>query len=376
MLKTAIVHEWFVNYAGSEKVVESFTNIWRDADVFALVDFLDDKQREIILKGKHAKTSLIQKLPFAKKRHRNYLPLFPFAIERLDLSKYDLIISSSHSVTKGIKTKPDQLHISYCHSPMRYAWDNAELYLSQANMSGGLKGVLAKSVMNYLRKWDLKTASRPNFLIANSKFISGKIKRIYNRDSTVIYPPVDVKKFNCVKEKSDYYLTASRMVPYKRVDLIVEAFSTMKSKKLKVIGSGPELNKIKNLAASNIEFLGYKEDKELKDLMQHSKAFVFASEEDFGITVVEAMACGTPVIALGKGGTAETVINQKTGILFDSQTIESIKKAISEFEEKENLFDPKIISNHAQQFSRDIFEKRILDFVGKESEKFFEDNHK
>ncbi len=375
-VKTAIVHEWFVNYAGSEKVVESFTNIWQDADVFALVDFLDDKQREIVLKGKYAKTSLIQKLPFAKKRHRNYIPLFPFAIERLDLSKYDLIISSSHSVTKGIKTKPNQLHISYCHSPMRYAWDNAELYLSQANMSKGLKGLAAKSVINYLRKWDLKTASRPNFLIANSKFISEKIKRIYNRNSTVIYPPVDVNKLNYVKEKSDYYLTASRLVPYKRVDLIVEAFSSMENKKLKVIGSGPELNRIKNLSSANIEFLGYKDDEELKDLMQHARAFVFAAEEDFGITVVEAMACGTPVLALNKGGTAETVVNQKTGILFESQTIDSIKKAISEFEGKENLFSPEIIAEHAQQFSRDIFEKRILDFINDKSEKFFRNINK
>jgi len=370
-LKTAIVHEWFVNYAGSEKVVESFTNIWRDADVFALVDFLDEKQRQIILKGKHVKTSLIQKFPFARKKHRNYLPLFPLAIEKLDLSKYDLIISSSHSVTKGIKINPDQLHISYCHSPMRYAWDNAELYLSQANISGGLKGFLARSVINYLREWDLKTASRPNFLVANSKFISEKLKRIYNRDSIVIYPPVDVNKYNCVPEKKDFYLTASRMVPYKRVDLVVEAFSNMKNRKLKVVGNGPELAKIKMKASSNIEFLGYKEDEDLKALMQQAKAFVFAAEEDFGITVVEAMACGTPVIALNKGGTAETVVNHKTGILFESQTTESIKNAIAEFEEKESLFDYKIISDHAQQFSRDIFEKRIRDFVSIKSEKFF-----
>jgi len=370
-LKAAIVHEWFVNYAGSEKVVESFTNIWRDADVFALVDFLDEKQRNIILKGKFAKTSLVQKFPFARNKHRNYLPFFPSAIERLDLSKYDLIISSSHSVTKGVITKPDQLHISYCHSPMRYAWDNAELYLSHANISGGPKGFLARSVINYLREWDLKTASRPNFLIANSKFISEKLKRIYNRDSIVIYPPVDVSKFNCVTEKKDFYLTASRMVPYKRVDLVVEAFSNMKNRKLKVVGNGPELAKIKMNASSNIEFLGYKEDEDLKALMQQAKAFVFAAEEDFGITVVEAMACGTPVIALNKGGTAETVVNNLTGILFESQTTESIKNAIAEFEEKESLFDYKIISDHAQQFSRDIFEKRIRDFVSIKSEKFF-----
>jgi glycosyltransferase involved in cell wall biosynthesis len=370
-LKTAIVHEWFVGYAGSEKVVESFTNIWQDADVFALADFLNDEQRNIILKGKHAKTSLIQKLPLARKKHRNYLPLFPFAIERLDFSKYDLIISSSHAVTKGIKTRPDQLHISYCHSPMRYAWDYADLYLNQANISKGLKGLLAKSIINYLRKWDVKTASRPNFLVANSKFISEKIKRIYNRDSTVIYPPVDVSKFGCAIEKEDYYLTASRIVPYKRVALIVEAFSTMKDKKLKIVGVGPELNRIKKLATSNIEFLDYKEDEELKKLMQHAKAFVFAAEEDFGITVVEAMACGTPVIAFNKGGAAETVVDQKTGILFESQTVDDIKKAITEFEKKQNLFDPVIISEHAQQFNRNIFEKRMLDFVNNKSESFF-----
>jgi len=178
MLKTVIIHEWFVNYAGSERVVESFTNIWQDADVFALVDFLNDKQRQIILKGKHAHTSLIQKLPFARKRHRYYLPLFPLAVERLDLSKYDLIISSSHAVTKGIKTRPDQLHISYCHSPMRYAWDNSKQYLTEAKADKGIKGKLANGMINYLRKWDLATSVRPNFLIANSNFIAEKIKRI------------------------------------------------------------------------------------------------------------------------------------------------------------------------------------------------------
>lgn len=371
LFKTAIVHEWFVNYAGSEKVIESFTNIWHDADVFALVDFLDDKQRQIILKGKHAHTSLIQKLPFARKKHRYYLPLFPFAIERVDLSKYDLIISSSHSVAKGIKIKPHQLHISYCHSPMRYSWDNAEQYLTEARVNKGIKRLVANSMIDYLRKWDLSTSGRPDYLIANSKFISEKIKRIYNRESTVIYPPVDVNKFTCTTKKENYYLIASRMVPYKRVDLIVEVFSLLKDKKLKVVGHGPELDKIKKIATSNIELLGYKEDEELKLLMQNAKAFVFAAEEDFGIAVVEAMACGTPVIALNKGGTSETVINGKTGVLFESQTTESIKNAVVEFEQKENLFEPKFISDHAQQFSRDIFEKKIRDFVNNESEKFF-----
>lgn len=370
-LKTAIVHEWFADYAGSERVVESFTNIWPDADVFTLADLLTEEERKIILKSKPPKTSFIHKLPFAKTKHRWYLPLFPFAIERFDFSDYDLIISSSHAVTKGLRKTSNQLHISYCHSPMRYAWDNAELYLNQANISRGIKGFAARSVINYLRNWDLKTASRPDYLIANSKFIAGKIKRIYNRDSDVIYPPVDVDKFGPVSEKNNYYLTASRLVPYKRAELIVEAFSQMPEKKLKVVGQGPELKNIKEKASSNIEILGYKTGAELKSLMQKAKAFVFAAEEDFGITVVEAMACGTPVIAFNKGGTAETVIDGKTGVLFNTQTSESIIKAIKEFDEIIGRFNPGEISAYAEQFSRDKFEKNIIDYVQDKSVNFF-----
>jgi glycosyltransferase involved in cell wall biosynthesis len=370
-LKTAIVHEWFAGYAGSERVVESFTNIWPDADVFTLTDLLTEEERKIVLKSKIPVTSFIQKLPFAKSKHRWYLPLFPFAIERFDFSGYELIISSSHAVTKGLRKKDDQLHISYCHSPMRYAWDNAELYLNQANISKGIKGFAARTVINYLRKWDLKTAVRPDFLIANSKFIAGKIKRIYNRDSDVIYPPVDTAEFNPVEKKGDYYLTASRLVPYKRVDLIVEAFSMMKEKKLVVVGDGPEYENIKRKASPNIEILGYKEGKELKILMQNAKAFVFAAEEDFGITVVEVMACATPVIAFNKGGTAETVIDGVTGVLFDSQTANSIKDAVDKFEEIKNTFNPQQISRHTEQFSRDIFERKIIEYVNNKSVNFF-----
>ena len=198
-MRIAIVHEWFVNYAGSERVVESFTNIWPEADVFSLVDFLAEEQRDIILKGKKAKTSFIQKLPLAKKKHRNYLPLFPSAIEKLDLSGYDVIVSSSHAVTKGIKKSSNQLHITYCHSPMRYIWDQADQYLK------GAKGLIAKQFINYLRKWDLKSASNVDFFIANSHHIAEKIKRIYNRDAEVIYPPVDVDKFEVSEHKKDYY---------------------------------------------------------------------------------------------------------------------------------------------------------------------------
>ena len=219
--KTAIVHEWFVNYVGSERVVESLTNIFPDADIFALVDFLNDEQRRIILKNRNANTSFIQRLPFAKRKHRNYLPLFPSAIEKFDLSDYDLVLSSSHSVAKGVKTHKDQLHICYCHSPMRYAWDSSEEYLK------GFKGRIAKLFISYLKKWDLKSATNVTYFVANSNYIAEKINRIYNRHSDVIYPPVDVERFDRAKNKEDYYLTASRLVPYKRMDLVINAFNQM-----------------------------------------------------------------------------------------------------------------------------------------------------
>jgi len=355
--KTAITHEWLVSYAGSERCVESFTNIWKDADVYALVDFLNDEQRDIILKGKKANTTFIQQLPFARKRHRYYLPLFPTAIERLNLADYKLIISSAHAVSKGVKTTKNQLHISYCHSPMRYAWDQSDHYLT------GVKGFFAKAFMNYLRKWDLKSAENVDFFIANSNHIAEKIKRIYNRESTVIYPPVDVDKFDVSEKKDDYYLIASRFVPYKKVDLVVEAFNQMPDKKLIVIGSGPEKEKIKNIAGPNIEFLPHQPTDKLKEYIKKAKAFVFAAEEDFGIVVVEAMACGTPVIALNKGGTAESVIDGKTGIHFDEQTPISLINAVKEFEKRIDYFDVQYIRKHAETFSRTIFEEKIKQFV-------------
>ena len=364
-LKTAIVHEWLVSYAGSERVVESFTNIWPEADVFSLVDFLTKEQRDIILKGKKAKTSFIQKLPLAKKKHRNYLPLFPSAIERLDLSGYDVIVSSSHAVTKGIKKNPNQLHITYCHSPMRYIWDQADQYLK------GAKGLIAKLFINYLRKWDLKSASNVDFFIANSHHISQKIKIIYNRDSEVIYPPVDVDKFEANEYKEDYYVTASRMVPYKRLDLVIEAFNEMPDKNLIVIGSGPEKEKLISKASSNIKIIEHQNTEKLKVYMQKAKAFVFAAEEDFGIVVVEAMACGTPVIAWNCGGTGESVIDGDTGVLFSEQTKDSIIAAVKKFEGISCDFNPQLICKHSKNFSRTKFENNIKNFVDEKVKLFF-----
>ncbi|KAB2846029.1 MAG: glycosyltransferase family 4 protein [Ignavibacterium sp.] len=369
-MKTAIVHEWLVNYAGSEKVVESFTSIWQDADVFTLVDFLNDEERRIILKGKKAKTSFIQNLPYAKKRHRKYLPLFPKAIESFDLSKYDLIISSSHSVAKGVRTNKNQLHICYCHSPMRYAWDEADYYLKEANLNSGIKGFVAQSILKYLRKWDLKSADNVDYFIANSNHIAKKIKRIYNRHADVIYPPVDVEKFSLATEKEDFYLTASRLVPYKRIDLIIEAFARMPDKKLIVIGSGPEKERLKAKAASNISLIGYQEFDSLKSYMQKAKAFVFAAEEDFGIIVVEAMACGTPVIAGNFGGTTESVVDKKTGVLFPNQTVDSIVEAVNNFDVIAKSINNSEIRIHSEKFSREIFEKNIKAYVDEKIQLF------
>ena len=373
MLKTAIVHEWLVNYAGSERCVESFTNIWQDAPVFTLVDFLNEDERKIILKGKKAHPSFIQKLPFARTQHRKYLPLFPLAIEQFDLNPYDLVLSSSHAVAKGVLTNSYQLHICYCYTPMRYAWDLYHIYLKEAGLLSGISGLTAKMILHKLRAWDIISSNRVDHFIAISNHISKRIKKTYNRESIVIYPPVDVHLFECRSDKEDFYLTASRMVSYKRIDVIVDAFSDMPDKKLVVIGDGPEMKKIKSKAGKNVEILGYQAFASLKYYMQRAKAFIFAAEEDFGIIAVEAMACGTPVIAFNKGGASETVSDNNTGILFNYQSPQSIKEAVLKFDSIQDKFDPSIIRAHSLQFGRNIFEEKIKQFIDEKSNDFFPD---
>lgn len=335
-IKTAIVCEWLVTYAGSEKVLEQLINCFPQADLFCVCDFLSEQDRAF-LQGKKPVTTFIQQLPFAKKKYRSYLPLMPLAIEQLDVSGYDLVISSSHAVAKGILTGPDQVHICYVYSPMRYAWDLQHQYLQEAGLLHGLKSWFARIILHYMRLWDCRTANGVDYFIADSKFIARRIKKVYGREAEVIYPPVDVEAFGYCEDKEDYYLTASRLVPYKRVKLIVEAFNELPDKKLVVIGDGPDFRKIKAVAGENISILGYQPDEVLKKYMQHAKAFVFAAEEDFGITPVEAQACGTPVIAYGRGGALETVRGYggegATGIFFGEQSVESIKEAVASFEQ-------------------------------------------
>jgi len=359
-MKKALVHDWYYVSGGAEKVVNSFNNIWDDFDHFALVDYLDNKDRSFILNGKKAKTSFIQNLFTAKSNHRKFLQFFPYAIEQFNLSEYDLVLSSSASVAKGALTNQNQLHICYCHSPMRYAWDLYHEYLNESGFKG-LKAIYAKYVLHKMRNWDVNSSNRVDYFIANSNYIAKRIKKIYNRDSVVIYPPVDVSNFTLETNKEGYYFTASRMVGYKKIDLIIEAFNNLPNKKLIIAGNGPEYDKLTKLANSNIEFLGFIDSKELKSYMQKAKSFVFAAEEDFGIIPVEAQACGTPVIAYNKGGTKETIIHKKTGYLFNKQCPVSIKEAVIAFEELK--YNPEEIRKNALKFSKDRFEKEIKSFV-------------
>ncbi len=370
-MKTAVVHDWFAGYAGSERVVESLTNVWKDADVFVLFNLLTPEEQKIVVKDKIPFTSFLQRKRSIKKNYRKYLPYFPYAIEQFDLTKYDLIISSSHAVAKGVLTNSNQLHINYCHTPIRYAWDLTHQYLNEAGLKRGLKAMIAKSILHYIRMWDVAASNRVDYFVANSNYIASRIKKTYRRDAEVIYPPVDIEKFPLETRKENFYLAASRLVPYKRIDLIAEAFSKMPDKKLVIIGEGPEARKIKSKSAPNIEFLGYQAPEKLKEYMQKAKAFVFAADEDFGIMVIESLSCGTPVIALNKGGAAETMIDNKTGILFDEQNSDLIKEAVLRFEKVHDKFDPCSLNEYAKSFDRKIFEEKIKTFVDTKCVEFF-----
>lgn len=361
-LRVAIVHDWFVTVGGGEHVVEVLLACFPNADLFTLVDFYPSALRGVI--GKHkVHTSFIQKLPFAKTKHRTYLPLMPLAIEQFDLSAYDIIISSSAALSKGVITGPDQLHICYIHSPMRYAWDLQHQYLQQSFEKKSLGKLIAILILHYMRIWDLRTVNSVDFFVANSNFIARRVRKLYRRESRVIHPPVDINFFTLKIDKSDYFVTAQRLVPYKRVDLIVNAFNKMPDLKLIVIGDGPDLAKIKKIANTNISFLGFVDRPQLLEKLQNAKAFIMAAEEDFGILPVEAQACGTPVIAYGKGGAIDTVAHGKTGVLFDDQSEVSIIQAVKFFNDNLGDFNPAAIRLHAEKFSRQVFESDITDFI-------------
>jgi glycosyltransferase involved in cell wall biosynthesis len=373
-MKVAIVHDWLVTYAGAERVLEQMLKIWPHADLFSIVDFLKPDERGFISDRK-VTTSFIQKMPGARRWYRNWLPLMPLAVEQFDLTGYELVISSSHAVAKGVLVGPDQVHICLCHSPIRYAWDLQAQYLKESNLDTGVKSYLVRWLLHRIRIWDFRSASGVDFFVAVSEFISRRIKKAYRRESHVIYPPVDVEEFQLKMDKEDFYLASSRLVPYKKLPLIIESFSSMPDKKLIVIGDGPDAERCKSLAGNNVIFMGYQSTAVLKDHMQRAKAFVFAAEEDFGIIPVEAQACGTPVIAFGKGGALETIRGQSdqapTGVFFYEQTVESIVAAVSLFEnEYFAKIKPQDCRDNANKFSQSRFRAEFQDYVERKWREF------
>ena len=366
-MRTAIVHEWLTNYAGSERVVEQLLHVLPDSDLYALVDFLPDGDggaARAFLGGRRATTSFVQRLPFARGHFRQYLPLMPIAVEQFDLSGHDLIVSSNHAVAKGVIIGPDQLHVSYVHSPMRYAWDLQHQYLAESGAGRGLKGIATRAVLHYLRQWDQSAAGRVGKFVANSRYVARRILNTYRRSAEVIYPPVDVDAFPLRTDKESFYLCASRMVPYKRMPLVARAFAAMPDRKLVVVGDGTELAKVKAAAGPNVEVLGYQSDAVLRDLMQRARAFVFAAEEDFGITPVEAMACGTPVVAFGRGGATETVRDGITGLFFADQTVPAIVDAVDRFDRAE--WDPAAVRRHAEFYRPERFRAEFAALLRRE----------
>lgn len=365
-MKIAVIHEWLSTYAGSEKVLEQILALYPQADLFAVVDFVPEGKRDF-LQGRTPRTTFIQKLPRAARWFRHYLPLMPLAIEQHDLSAYDLVISSNHAVAKGVLTGPDQIHVCYCHSPIRYAWDLQHQYLDESGMKHGAKGWIARALLHYMRLWDLRTANGVDRFIANSAFIARRIHKVYRRSADVLPPPVDVSGFKLHTGKEDFYLAASRMVPYKKMPLLVEAFSKMPQRRLVMIGDGPDMERCKALAGPNVSLLGYQSFESLRSHMQRARAFVFAAEEDFGIAPVEAQACGTPVIAFGRGGALETVIAgedqaERTGLFFDTQSVAAIIEAVERFETGPG-FDPLVCRRNAERFSAEAFQARFRELV-------------
>ena len=358
-MRVAVVHDWLVAYGGAERTLAAILECYPQAEVFTLVDFLPAGERGF-LGERPIHTSFLQRLPFARRRYRSYLPLMPLAIESFDLSAFDLVISSSFCVAKGVLTGPDQVHVSYVHSPMRYAWDLQHQYLREHRLERGLSGFLTRKLLHDLRKWDVRTSNGVDCFVSNSHFVARRIWKTYRRECTVIHPPVDTEFFQPADaRREDYYLTASRLVPYKCTRLIVEAFAQLPERRLVVIGEGPELARLRAAAPRNVQLLGHQPRAAVRQHMQRARAFMFAALEDFGIAPVEALACGTPVIAYGRGGVTESVVEGRSGVFFQEQTVASLLSAIQQFERREARFNAAEIRAGALRFATERFRQQF-----------------
>ena len=356
-MKVAIVHYWFVAQRGGEKVVQELCDLFPEADIFTLV--LDRDSLPPALTGRKITTSFINALPFAKRWYKNYLPLMPLALEQFDLRDYDLVLSSESGPAKGVLTSPRTLHICYCHTPMRYVWDMYHEYMA---MSGPVKRVLMAPLLHYLRLWDRLSADRVDCFVANSANVARRIEKHYRRAAEVVYPPVDTEAFFIADEIGDFYLMAGQLVGYKCADLVVRAFS-QSGRRLVVIGDGEQMPLLRKVAGASVTLMGWQPEDVLRDKYARCRALIFPGEEDFGIVPLEAMASGRPVIAFGRGGALETVIDGKTGIFFHEQTEYAILNAVARFEGMERVFYPKEIRRHALKFGRERFRNEMAGIV-------------
>jgi glycosyltransferase involved in cell wall biosynthesis len=359
--KLAFVHDWLTSLGGAEKVLESALEIYPQAPVYTLI-----YSPEIFvghpIQSRKITPSFIQKLPGSKRRYRQYLPLMPFAIEQFDLRNYDVVLSSSDAVAHGVLTAPYQLHINYIHTPVRYAWRMYHQYLEQMGLKTGVRSAVVRLVLHYLRLWDYAAAARVDHFIANSNWVARDVWRVYRRPADVIYPPVEVDLFQPLTPREDYYITVSRLVPNKRIDLIVDAFKKLPHA-LVIVGDGPEYNRLAAQAPKNVSFLGWQPQPVVREMLGRAKGFVQAAEEEFGIALVEALASGCPVIAYGRGGVLETVIGGKTGLFFRKQTAEGIVTEITRAERGEVAFDIGVMRDSAERFSKTRFQKEISDSI-------------
>ncbi|WP_027056152.1 glycosyltransferase [Mesorhizobium erdmanii] len=367
--RIAVVHDWCPNFRGGERVLAQICKQFPNSEVFTLFDFLPAEIKEQYFRDVEFHTSAANRIPMVRKFYRSLFFFCPFLIEQFDVTGYDAVISSSAAFSRGVITRPDQPHLCYVHSPVRYAWDEQFSYLQQGKLGFGPKGMLYRYMLHRLRTWDTRTAHGPDLMLANSNYVRSRIQHIYGREARVVFPPVALGELPCVGDKDDYYVSASFLAPYKRTDLVIRAFNEMPSRRLVIVGEGQQSASLRALAGPNVTFSGYLPRQDYVETLARAKAMVFAGCEDFGIALAEAQACGTPLIAFGRGGAVDIVRRlesspEPTGVLFKAQTVDHLKDAVDLFEENSHAITPRACASNARRFSEENFDRAILESLG------------